>query len=379
MLIKVQNTLADIAPFSYLTNATVTGAGTIPVKNINQFTANWAIQVGATGGEQSEILVLNSSAPSGTSLIATGTARFDHPADTQVFAIKFDQAIFKRSTSGTAGTASAITDGTVNLTPDSTYTAFDDTTGAATYAYKVAFYNSVTTETSVDSDWLTPTGYSFFALAKIRERIKSKLFNPDFIRNDGMIDDWINEWKERMDNAAVDVNKDYSLGTVDVSFGTAELGTISADGFKDVRRVWFTTDGNTYFQATKMAINSYDPNQTFSSTHPYFYMLGDDVIGRKPVEGNGTARIVYYKYNSPLVNDTDTLPTVMKNYTKSFVDYGLSQALYMDNQLTQAARKEKAALDELDRYKNEIASRLKTGANSVQVVEEISGDDLNWW
>lgn len=379
MLIKVANNLADVAPYSYLTNATVSGAGTIPVKNINQFTASWAVQIGATGQEQSEIMVLSASAPSGTALVTTGTALYDHPADTQIFAIKFDQAIFKRSTSGTAGTATAMTNGTVNLTPDSLYTVFDDTSGASNYAYRVAFYNSVTTETSADSDWLTPDGYSFFAKAKIRERIKSKLFNADFIRNDSIIDDWINEWKERMDNTAVDVNKDYSLGTVDVSFsGTAELGTISEAGFKDIRRVWMTNDGVSFFQATKMAVNSYDPNQIFSSTHPYYYMLGDNVIGRKPTDSSGTARIVYYKYSTPLVNDTDELPVVMRSYTKSFVDYGLSQAFSLDDKQTQATQKYKEALAELDRFKMEISSRLKSSANTIQLVEEVTGDD-GWW
>lgn len=133
MIIKTLNVLDKTAPFSQ-TSADISATGTIPIKNISQFYANWAIQIGKTGEEKSEVRVLTSSAPSGTTIITTANTSYDHPADTPVYSIKYDQVIFKRSTAGTAGTATALTNGTVTITPDSLYTLFDDTSGAATYA-----------------------------------------------------------------------------------------------------------------------------------------------------------------------------------------------------------------------------------------------------
>jgi len=194
--------------------------------------------------------------------LITGTTTYDHAADTPVYAIKFDQIIFKRSTSGTAGTATAMTDGTVTITPDSEYTIFDDTTGASTYAYRTQYRNSVSGETSSDSDWQTTEGFSFYSLAKIRDRVKRKLFGNNIIQDDQTINDWINEWIESMNNVAIDVNKDYSYGTVDVAFGTSGLGTISTSNFKEVRRMWVTYNGTDYSQS----INPMSKVLSFSDT-----------------------------------------------------------------------------------------------------------------
>ena len=255
------------------------------VKNINTGAANWAIQFGKSGEERSEILLITSSVPSGTTLLTTGTARFPHPTDTPVYFVKFDQLVFKRSTSGTSGTASAISSGTVSITPDGTVTIFDDTSGATTYGYKASYRNSVTGDLSTDSDWLTPAGFDFYALARLRERVKSKLYSANYLRDDDQVDDWINEWYESMTNAAIDVNQDYSIGTVDVAFGTSGLGTITSSDFKQVRRFEVTYNGTDYYLATKKDGIDYLPSQTFNQTHPYFIYKGDTVFLIKPEAG----------------------------------------------------------------------------------------------
>ena len=328
MIIKGLNPATDSVVTTGFSVGEAAAVGTLRVKNISGFTASWAIQLGKTGEEQSEIRVISASAPSGTALVVTSNTTFEHPVDTPIYAIKYDQLIFKRNTAGTTGTATPLTNGTIYMTPDQLFTQFDDTSGAATFGYKIQYRNSVTGSVSTESDWLTPEGYSFYSLGKIIERVKDKLYSPQFIKSDDVIISWVNEWKEMMDNAAVDVNKDYSLGTTTVAFsGTAELGTVTATDYKDMRRVWFTSDGQSYFAATKMDSNEYDPNQTFSQTHPYFYMQGDNVMGRKPSTESGTASILYYKFNDVLVDYTDELPTVQKNYTKAYVDYCISEEI----------------------------------------------------
>lgn len=372
MLIKIKNNLDNSAPYSYLSFGEVSGTTSWRVQNINSFSANWAVQAGKTGEDQTEIKLLSGATPSGTALTLATASTYEHPADTPLYAIKFDKVIFKRSVTGTAGTATSLA--TVNLTPDQQFTQYDDTSGAATYAYKAAYFNSSTNEISADSDWLTPSGFTFYSLAKIRDRVKRKLFDSGYIKDDSTIDDWINEWLEIMNGAAIKVNKDYVEGTVDIAISsTTGLGTITPTDFKEARRIDFTQDGISFFMATKMARTSFLPTQTFVVQHPYYYYQGDNVLGMMPF--GGTARIVYYKIVPVLVNDTDELPVSMHLYTKSFVDWGVAQALWVDGKDDRAQVREKLAYQERDRFINEITPRSFTGAVLNEIVEPTSGQD----
>jgi hypothetical protein len=376
MLIRARN-LSDItAQNTFLSGASTVGASSLSVDNINSFYLSWAIQVGKTNEEKAEILILSNTAPSGTTLSVTGTARFSHPTDTPVYAIKYDKMIFKRSTTGTAGTATALTDGTVTIKPDSLYTEFDDTGAVSTYAYRACYYNSVTGESSSDSDWITVSGYSPYTLTKMRERVKRRLLSANYIQSDEVIDDWINEWLEKMTNTVIDVNKDYGIGTVDVAFsGTTELGTITSSDFKDVRKIWYTENGSDWYQAARMDLNDFDPQGVYSSTHPYFFYQGDNVIGRRPNDTTGTTRVYYYKTNTVLVNDTDELPVVMRNYTKSFVDYSFAQACFLDQKDEKGMVFVNIANGELEKFRSEIAPRWKTGPQYIDIVSPLGSED----
>ena len=377
MIIRAENLLDTVSQYTYLSQTESLATTTLHVKTANGFGASWGVQLGKTGEEQSEIKILGTGVPSGTTLtLATATVN-DHPTDTPVYAVKYDKIIFKVSTTGTAGTAVAIADGTKNITADSDTTNFDHTTGLSTYAYKTAYYNSILGTPSSDSDWLTPAGYDFYSLAKMRQRTKDKLISAGYLGDDDIVDDWINEWLETMTNTAIDVNEDYNMGTVDVSFsGTTELGTITSSDFKQLRRVWYSTDGINWYNATKMNLTAYDPNQTFNTTYPYFYMQGDTVIGRQPHDTGGTLRLSYYKLNTVLTNETDTLPTTMKGYTKSFVDYSLAQAYYKDNKTNEGLACENKANAALERFKKDLTPRHKTGTTFVKIVESVGED--NW-
>ena len=375
MLLKVKNLLDQQAISTNLTQQEVVGVGTIHVQNANGFNANWGIQVGRTGEERSEILVLSAAAPSGTSLVLSGTNVYSHATDSPVYAIKWNQIIFKRSTAGTAGTASGFA--TVTITPDQPYTQYDDTTGLSTYAYKSSFYNSALAVESSDSDWITSSGYDFYSLAKIRQRIKDKLFSTGYIGDDSVIDDWINEYYEMMTNTAIEVNQDYALGSTNVSYsGTTELGTITAADFKQVRRIWMTNDAVNYYPATKMEVTSVSPNQIFNQTNPFYFMYNENVISRWPHDQAGTAALVYYKYNTVLSNETDSLPVYMRGYTKGFVDYGLAMAKGKDNKPDEKIALENSAMATLDKFKREATPRSKSGPQTIEIVESI-GEDIS--
>lgn len=373
MLIKAINSLDKKAPYSN-TTVDINAGTTIPVKNISQYYASWAVQIGNTGEEKSEVRVLDSATPSGTAINLTSALSFDHPADTPVYAIKFDKIIFKRSTSGTAGTATAMSSGTVSIAPDFKYTIFDDTTGASSYAYKAQFYNSVTGEISQESDWLTSSGYTFYSKFNLRESIKNDLFSAKFVKDDTVIDGWANGWLSIMNNAAVEVNQDYNIGTVDIAFGTNGLGTITSADFKDIRKIDITTDGVNYFRAAKTSPIEVMPDDIFNATNPYFYMRGDSVIVVKNGGVAGTISMDYYKLNTILTADTDELPVVMRGYVQSFIDYGLSRAYYLDQKVALGDRFMSMAEQGKQNFILEISPRTKTGPRYIQLVESISGD-----
>lgn len=372
MILRVTNNLTDLAPFTFLSQAEAVGVGTLHVQNANSFTAQYAVQIGQTGEEKSEIILLDASTPAGTQLVSAGTTTMAHATDTPVYGVKYDKIIWYRSTSGTGGAATALA--TTSITPDSQYTYYDDTTGASTYAYKTAYLNSAIPGTSSLSDWITSAGYDFYSLAAIRQRVKDKLFSSGYIGDDSVMHDWINEYLEMMTNAVIDVNQDYALGSTQVGFsGTAELGTITASDFKQVRRLWMY-DGTNYIPATKMESTTPNNNQTYDASNPYFFMLGDNVISRWPHESAGTATILYYKLNAVLVNDTDNLPVPMRGYSKGFVDYAQAMAYYKDGKPELGQAKESQAMAAVEKFKKEATPRTKTGPQFIDINETVMED-----
>lgn len=376
MIIPTRNTLHLDAPKTYLSNTEVAGTTVFRLRNTNAFGSSWAIQIGETGEEQTEVLILSGDPGAGTLGTSTAASRFEHPADTPVYAIKYNQVVFERSTAGTAGTASPMTNGTLTYQPDREITQFDDTSGSASYAYRTYFRNSVLAVNSTESDWITSSGFSFYSLARIRERIKEKLWDSTYIKEDQTIDNWINEWLFEMRKTMISVNEDYALGTVDVGFdGTDGFGTVTTTDFHQVRRVDVTYNGADFFLATKMNVNDYLPDEQFSSVHPYIHWRGDTVFRIRPDESGGTARMTFYRFGTTMVNDTDELELPMRAYTKSFVDYGLAQAFLKDGKSEDYKQKLSEANTAKEQFKQELTPRMKTGPTMVDVVEPVSSWD----
>ncbi len=372
MIIKTYNTLSEGAPKTFTTFPEVAGTNVIRWQNPNAFGSSWAIQLGETGEEQSEVVILSSTTPSGTAGTLTANTLYEHPTNTPIYGIKYDQVVFEVSTNGTSGTASPIANGTITYQPDKEFTQFDYTSGTTTDAYKSYFRASVLSQNTTESDWITSGGFSFYSLASIRKRIKEKLWNADWL-TDQMIDNWINEWKFQMENEVIQVNEDYSMGTVNVGFGTDGLGTITTADFSQPRRVWLTYDGINKFQSTKMHVNSWFPEQVFSSTHPYHAWVGDSVFQVKPEQNGGTAEIIFYRFGTVMVNDTDELPVPMRSYTKSFTDYSLAQALFKDQKPDWKQKIVEANAEKMN-FVGNIVPRDKTGPTQIDIVEPISGD-----
>ena len=380
MVIQTFNNQTVNTPQTFLTNTVNSGDSVLGWKNPSGFSANYAIQLGKTGEEQTEIVILGASTPAGTAGTITGTLLYPHPVDTPIYAIKYDQLVFEVSTTGTSGIAAPLTNGTIGIQADSEFTQFDHTTGATSYAYRTYYRNSVLNATSTESDWtMYGTVPSFYSLASIRQRVKDKVFDAGYIKDDGVIDNWINEWLEQMNNVAVSVNEGYSIGTSSLAFstGTTSIGTITNPDFKNLQRAFWVNYTGTYMM-NKMDANSFSPQKGFTESQPYFDLSGDNVVEIRPENIVGTMVIQYSKLPAKLLNDNDELPTVMRGYTKSFVDYGLSQALWKDSKIDLAQSKEQLALGALNQFKVDITPAVRTQPTMIQVVEAV-GDDTPWW
>jgi hypothetical protein len=373
MIIKVKNTQTIDAPRSFLATSPAAAGTALTVKNISGFSNGWYAQLGETSGEKTEIKAVN-GAPSG-STVPVAALSFTHPIDTPVYSVKYNQIVFKVSTTGTAGTAVALTNGTVNITPDWDFTQFDHTTGSASYAYKTCYRDSVGGAVSPDSGWLQSSGYSQYSLAHMRNRVKGKLSNNTEVK-DADIDDWLNEWLETMNNAAVSVNESYAEGTANVSFsGTAQEGTITDADFKYVEKVEYTEDGTNWYVANKTEWQAIHPTDVYSSTHPFYYMRGENIIGRLPHSNNGTASVTFYKMQTKLQDDTDELPNPMRSYTNSFVKWATGQARRIDKEYSVATEMEISALNDLEKFKQEISPRDKGGPQYIEFVDDLGGED----
>ncbi|MBU1092538.1 hypothetical protein KJ836_02635 [Patescibacteria group bacterium] len=364
MIIKVQNNQTINTQSSPLALSPAAAGTALTVKNISGFTDGWYAQVGENGGEKTEIKAI-SAAPSG-SIVPVLALTYTHPVDTPVYSIKYDQIVFKVSTAGTAGTAVAITDGTVSITPDWQFTQFDHTSGSASYAYKTCYRDSAAGAVSPDSGWLTSGGYSQYTLAHMRNRVKGKLSNNNIPDSD--LDAWLNEWLENMNNAVVSVNEDYALGTATVTFsGTAQEGTITDADFKYVRKVEYSEGSDTGI-ATKMEWADVEPTDLYLSSSPFYYMKDEKTIGRQPHTQSGTASITYYKLLDRLQDDTDELPIPLRGYTNSFVRWAQGQALRRQENYSDASQMEISALNDLERFKQEISPRNKSGPEYINIV-----------
>lgn len=143
---------------SYLMNPYSVGVNTINVKNADRFAVNDRIMVGEMGQEKTEVVTVTGT-NADDSTLTIGTTLFSHEADTPVYRLRFDQVKFYRSTTGINGTYTVISTQNLDVDNANLTTIYDDTTGLATYYYKMTVYNSISAVESAFSDPIQGSGY----------------------------------------------------------------------------------------------------------------------------------------------------------------------------------------------------------------------------
>lgn len=377
MFIRVKNNLTDKAPKSNLSTSIQAGENIIPVKNINDFQVNYYSQLGKTGEERSEIVQITSVPAGGT--FSSSPTRYPQPTDTPAFAIKYNQVVILRSTSGTAGSASLY--GTVDITPDQAFTQFEDPTAQSGYAYKTQFKNEVLDIYSSESNWITTAGYSPYSRAGLRDAVRRRIKNIPGIEDDD-INLFLNEYMEMMRSAAVQINEDYGLGTLNISVGagTQEYNVSQQNPLSRTPvRVWMITAGGT---VPYLPIYTSDivPRMNYA-WDPRFYLPGDNTIGVLPVpEQAGTLQVIQNVIDDRLDSDDQEIPQPMKPYTTGFIDYATSLCYREDGKDALAETRERLAMDKIGLFKKEINPRqMMTNQQVDQVMNtDFINDFSNW-
>jgi len=196
MLIKsFHQSLIEDREKTYLTVGCAVAATTLTVKAINS--AEWAdndfVILGNIGSENCELLQVNGSPSSGTSITidqsGSGGTRYAHSVDEPLYRISFNQVEFSHA-STIGGSKTVLT--TTAITPDDLFTRYEDTSNTTGFGF-VRFKNSTSTTYSSYSIGVPYTGYPAKSLFKMIQGVKRLLNINDQSIKDEDIADELNE------------------------------------------------------------------------------------------------------------------------------------------------------------------------------------------
>lgn len=341
MIITAFNFDTDDLEKTYLTDPVSEAATSLVVKNNDRFSANQRIMLGEMGQEKTEIVTL--SAVSGGTGLTIGATVYPHPVDTPIYALRFDQVKFYRSTTGVSGTYSILATVALDVDNENLHTLYDDTTGVSTYYYKISFYHSISTVESSLSDPVVGAGYPRKSAGKIADDLLQE-FGQDALNTISRdeLRSWMNEVNDDLHGR---VKKPYSfLHTREAFSRTANASTLAFPTNSDgSQKMWkfdrldynfrdTSTNPDTDITYTLRVIDPeefryrYSDNTISSSTvdDTAQVMAIDEAVNlfryHPPTESTGSAvfYLYYWKYLDDFTGDSDIIETPG---TKLYKDY----------------------------------------------------------
>ncbi len=166
--LSVDNTiLTKDKKFTYLSSDASATDTTLTVQSITGFTTDQILCIGEIGREKSELVQTHATtSPSGSTITLTAAITFDHPQDTKVYLVDWDQVEFSHA-STTTGDKSVLS--TEDIQADDTETRYKDTAQSSGY-YFTRFKDSVNTTYSSYSDPVPYAGYGDNTVFSIKQR-----------------------------------------------------------------------------------------------------------------------------------------------------------------------------------------------------------------
>ena len=172
--------------FTYLSSDATNGTATLSVQSIVGFAVNQILCIGEIGNEKTEIIKTHAvTAPTGTTITLASNLVFDHPQDTKVYIIDYDQ--FEVSWSATTGGAKGVL-ATQNIQADLLEGIYNDTVETAGY-YFIRFKETIGGTFSSYSDPIPFGGFddnTVFAIKKraldyLNEKVDGNLITDEFL------------------------------------------------------------------------------------------------------------------------------------------------------------------------------------------------------
>ena len=178
MIVTAWNPETDELEKTYLSQVVQKNSSSLKVKNADRFAQNKRILIGEMGMEQSEIMTTDAGITTDT-LPLTGNTKFAHAADTPVYVLRYDQVQFYRSTSAD-GVYTLLAAVNIDVDNRDQKTVYEDNTGSGTSFYKTKFYNSITSEESEFSDYISAAGYGEQTIGKVIESSVRRLGDKEY-------------------------------------------------------------------------------------------------------------------------------------------------------------------------------------------------------
>ncbi len=180
---------------TYLSADVNSASANLTVQSIVGITTTGIILlVGEVGQEKSEILqVSNGTAPTGTTIYLQTACTFDHPQDTKVYVLDYNQVAISRSTGVSSQKATLTTTG---IQVDQIESIYNDVTNSTGYGF-VEFYDSINSRFSSPSDPIPYAGFADNSVYSIKQRaldLVDEKIDTNLITSD-ILDSWL--WAAR--------------------------------------------------------------------------------------------------------------------------------------------------------------------------------------
>lgn len=319
-------------PFTFLTADSAASASSLSVGNTSGFSTNKFLVLGKIGQDQTEIIragVITAPSTFGT---FDSAPKFPHNADDIVTLFDWNKIRVYRSTTGSTGSYSLVS--TLDIDIDSDVTVYEDADALTNYYYKFAPYNSVTEVEGDLSDAIASTGFVFYSLKTMTDRVLS-LFGDakaEFVTRDE-VKDWLTEIYEfSQQQVAISTDRfNISTQVITLQADVTEYD-LEAD-FLVEKAVRVSEDGGTTYK--KFASNKQldSMGKVIQSNIKYGYTIkGSKIVIDDPIPSNGSDKIKVYYIPSPFVlsDQTDTLQAPFVNSSGMFVKYALAHCFLKD-------------------------------------------------
>jgi hypothetical protein len=361
-------TLTNGTKYSYLITNYSAGIMAFSILNAtdSQFAANVFLLLGNFGAENAEIVQITSVNNNTGEIILSSSTLFSHSESTKVSILPYNQIRFFHTTTTTFGTGTPLT-GYIELQPNDWFTTHSDESYSTGYGWYI-FYNSITTNSSLESNPIPYVGFETNTTEQILNDFFSMLSNRELrivTREDAL--SWASEGYGRMRNKLNLTNVEYTAS------GISPLVLISGQIEYDL-----PTDFD-HLIAFASGIDPTDPGirggikldigfiplreaYTYNGTGPRYYIRGFKLGILPTPQESTTYHYIYQKKAGRLTLNSDTvdLPNGGEYVIKDYMLYRAFQKF------------------QNPQYKQYLES-FTNGLNDM-VVSAVKRDcNLDWW